>query len=64
MSAKPCPDINGDMITRLEKLLARVREIRANLYPPGWTADPLYHVERELAALLDELLLDLIDDLT
>ncbi len=38
---------------RLEKLLARVREIRANLYPPGWTADPLYHVERELEEVLE-----------
>ena len=42
------------VITRLTALLARVREIRANLYPPGWTADPLYHVEQELAGLLDD----------
>jgi len=40
---------------RLEKLLARVRELRKNLYPPGWTYDPLYLVEQEIADLLDDI---------
>ena len=44
-----------DVKARLEALLARVREIRANLYPPGWDADPLYHVEKELELLLQEM---------
>ncbi len=40
---------------RIEALLARVREIRANLYPAGWTADPLYPIEQELQSLLSDL---------
>jgi len=40
---------------RLEALLARVRQLRQNLYPPGWDADPLYHVEKELELLLQEM---------
>jgi len=44
-----------DIKARLEALLARVREIRQNLYPPDWTADPLHRIEKELTELLDEL---------
>lgn len=40
---------------RLEVLLSRVRELRGNLYPADWTADPLYMVEKELEDLLQEL---------
>ena len=40
---------------RVEAILARVREIRANLYPVGWTADPLYNIEQELQSLLSDL---------
>jgi len=53
--AKPRPAPTPDIIPRLETLLARVRRIRANLYPADWTADPLYMVERELEDLLEEL---------
>jgi len=40
---------------RLCILLNSVRRIRANLYPEGWDADPLYQIEQELEALLQEL---------
>jgi len=40
---------------RLKKLLAWVRRVRKNIYPSGWKYDPLYHVERELEALLQEM---------
>lgn len=40
---------------RLTAILARVREIRANLYAPDWTADPLYPIEQELQSLLGDL---------
>ncbi|MFY9393231.1 MAG: hypothetical protein WAP36_00865 [Halanaerobiales bacterium] len=40
---------------RLEAILARIREIRANLYPADWTADPLYHIEQELESLLSDV---------
>lgn len=40
---------------RLEGLLARVRQLRKNLYPEGWDADPLYRIERELELLLQQL---------
>ena len=39
---------------RLEGLLARVRRVRKNLYPEGWTYDPLYRIERELDKLIKE----------
>lgn len=41
--------------SRLRIILARVRELRANFYPPGWEADPLKEIERELAALVNDL---------
>jgi len=44
-----------DTKARLEALLARVRRVRKNLYPEGWDADPLYHVEKELELLLQEM---------
>ena len=44
-----------DVKTRLEALLARVRRVRKNLYPEGWTYDPLYYVEWELESLLNDL---------
>lgn len=44
-----------DVPARLEALLARVRQLRKNLYPEGWDADPLYHVEKELELLLQEM---------
>ena len=44
-----------DVPARLEALLARVRRVRKNLYPEGWTYDPLYYVERELTAILQEI---------
>ena len=44
-----------DVKARIEAILARVREIRANLYPPDWTADPLYGVEQDVASLLDDV---------
>jgi len=40
---------------RLKKLLAWVRQRRESLYPPDWDADPLYHVEKELELLLQEM---------
>ena len=43
-----------DVKTRLEALLARVRRVRKNLYPEGWTYDPLYRIERELDKLIKE----------
>jgi len=42
-----------DVPARLEALLARVRQLRQNLYPPGWDADPLYEIEQELEKLLN-----------
>ncbi len=51
LDAGPGPDVRA----RLEALLARVRQLRQNLYPPGWDADPLYHVEKELELLLQEM---------
>jgi hypothetical protein len=44
-----------DVPARLEALLARIRQLRKNLYPEGWTYDPLYHVEKELELLLQEM---------
>ena len=44
-----------DIRPRLEKILAGVRRIRRSCYPGDWDADPLYHVEQELAALLDDM---------
>ncbi len=44
-----------DIKARLTAILARVREIRANLYPPDWTADPLYPIEQDVASLLGDL---------
>jgi hypothetical protein len=43
-----------DIKARLEGLLARVRQLRKNLYPEGWTYDPLYRIERELDKLITE----------
>ena len=40
---------------RLEALLARVQQLRKNLYPPGWKYDPLYDVEQELIMILQEI---------
>jgi len=40
------------MVPRLRLLLARVRELRENLYPEGWAGDPLNEVEQELKSLL------------
>ena len=37
---------------RLEALLSRVRELRKNLYPEEWDADPLLKIEQELVILL------------
>jgi hypothetical protein len=51
LDAGPGPDVRA----RLEALLARVRRVRKNLYPEGWTYDPLYHVEKELELLLQEM---------
>lgn len=43
------------IIPRLESLLSRIQRIRANLYPAGWTADPLYQIEQEIKALLQNI---------
>ena len=51
LDAGPGPDVRA----RLEALLARVRRVRKNLYPPDWTADPLYRIEQEIANLLDDV---------
>jgi len=50
LDAGPGPDVRA----RLEALLARVRQLRKNLYPEGWTYDPLYLIERELDKLIKE----------
>ncbi len=56
MPKKRCLEQPGpDVKARLEALLARVRRIRENCYPAGWTADPLYYVEQELVSLLQDL---------
>ncbi len=39
---------------RLRIILARIRELRANLYPDDWDADPLLKIEQEIEALLKE----------
>jgi hypothetical protein len=44
-----------DTKARLEALLARVRQLRENLYPEGWDADPLCEVERELQGLVQSM---------
>ena len=51
----PAPLSPEVLIARLEELLAWVRQRRAAYYPEGWTYDPLYMVEKELEALLQEL---------
>jgi hypothetical protein len=43
-----------DTKARLEALLARVRQLRQNLYPEGWDADPLCEVKKELRRLIRE----------
>lgn len=40
---------------RLNAILGNVRRLRASLYPAGWTADPLYRIEQELASLLNDV---------
>lgn len=40
---------------RLSAVLAYIQRLRANLYPAGWDADPLYQIEQELASLLDDV---------
>jgi len=37
------------------RILGNVKRIRRSCYPADWTADPLYMVEQELEALLQEL---------
>ena len=54
MPGPRCPD-GPDVRTRLTALLARVRRVRKSLYPAGWTADPLYRIEQELASLLGDI---------
>ena len=55
MPKKRCLEQPGpDIPARLEALLARVRQLRKNLYPEGWDADPLYRIERELDKLITE----------
>lgn len=56
MPKKRCLEQPGpDVKARLEALLARVRRIRESCYPAGWTADPLYRIEQDLASLLIDL---------
>ncbi len=43
-----------DVPARLEALLARVRRVRKNLYPEGWTYDPLYRIQCDLEQLLED----------
>lgn len=43
-----------DVKTRLEALLARVRQLRKNLYPEGWEYDPLYRIQCDLEQLLED----------
>ena len=54
MPKKRCLEPSPDIPARLEALLARVRRVRKNLYPEGWTYDPLYRIERELDKLITE----------
>ena len=42
------------LLADLEKLLARVRQIRASLYPPGWEYDPWLEVEREISRIVEQ----------
>ena len=44
-----------DVKARLEALLARVRRLRTNIYPVGWSADPWYEIEQELERLLQDV---------
>ena len=39
----------------LENLLSFIKQLRLNLYPEDWDADPLYHIEESLEALIDNL---------
>jgi len=32
-----------------------IKIVRGKLYPPGWTYDPLYLVEKRLEAIIEEL---------
>ena len=44
-----------DVPARLEAIIGNIRRYRASLYPEDWTYDPLYLIERELEALLQEM---------
>ena len=44
-----------DITARLEAILANVQRLRSSLYPAGWTADPWYLVEQDLASLLNDV---------
>ena len=55
MPKKRCLETGPDVRARLTALLARVQRIRRNCYPPGWTLDALFHIEQELASLLDDM---------
>ncbi len=44
-----------EVAARLAVITARIRRLRASIYPSDWTADPWYLVQKELQALLEEM---------
>ena len=54
MPAPRWPD-GPDITARLTAILDGVRRLRRSLYPAGWTADPLYRIEKDIASLLQDL---------
>lgn len=42
------------MLQQIEAIRDRVRRVRENCYPGGWTADPLHSVENDLTAMVEE----------
>ena len=42
------------ILQQIEAIRDRVRRVRENCYPSGWTADPLHSVENDLTAIVEE----------
>ncbi|NMD43076.1 MAG: hypothetical protein GYA86_07190 [Firmicutes bacterium] len=47
--------MNNSTVSKIKALISKLEKKRANYYPAGWDADPLYEVIADLRQIMAEL---------
>ncbi|MFY9541659.1 MAG: hypothetical protein WAR23_03700 [Dethiobacteria bacterium] len=46
--------MGNSLVDKIDTLISRLENMRANIYPDDWDADPLYNVIKELRRITAE----------